>query len=123
MIVLQLVSTLGSSHHDAKSPEAIHELSVELNSLKLSHGGDCRDEVNLYRIVEGTKWNVESVGSTVGKESLQNKSACSLASVGGLQDVIEEIHEIIQLALRSTPLIQGMYSFGTEIIHITKSKS
>jgi ATP-dependent 26S proteasome regulatory subunit len=109
MLVLQLVSILGLSHHDEKSPEAVHELNVELNNLKLSQDGDCGDEVNLYRIVEGTKWNVESVGSTVEKESSQNKSTCSLASVGGLQDVIEEICEIIQLALRSTPLVQGMY--------------
>jgi ATP-dependent 26S proteasome regulatory subunit len=64
--------------------------------------------------VEGTKWNVESTGSVNKKESSKNESACSLSSVGGLQNVIEEIHEIIQLSLQNTSLVQGMYSFGTK---------
>lgn len=120
VLVLQLVSVLGFSHHDEKSPEDVHELNVELNNLKLSPDSDCGDEVNLYRIVEGTKWNIESVCSTAENECSQNKSTSSLALVGGLQDVIEEIREIIQLALKNTPLVQGLYSFGAKVFHITK---
>ncbi|XP_021917204.1 spermatogenesis-associated protein 5 isoform X1 [Zootermopsis nevadensis] len=100
-----LKDKLGMSHLGKNSPEAVHELNVELNNLKLSQDDDCGDDENLYRIVEGTKW---TVGSAVKKESSQDKPSCSLASVGGLQDVIEEIHEIIQLALRSSPLVQGL---------------
>jgi ATP-dependent 26S proteasome regulatory subunit len=100
------VYILGSSQHE-RSLEAVHQLTEELNDLQLS--GNL-----LYRIVEGTKWDVELIGSVDKRESSKNESACSLSSIGGLQNVIEEIHEIIQLALRNTPLVQGVYWFGTE---------
>jgi hypothetical protein len=100
----------GSSQHDGKCLEDVHQLTKELNDLQLSQGGGCGDEVNLlYRIVEGTKWNVELIGSADKKESAKNESACSLSSIGGLQNVIEEINEIIQLALDNIFLVQGVY--------------
>jgi len=85
-------------------------------NLKLSQDGGCEDEVNLlYKTVEGTKWNVELVGSVNQKESSQNENNCSLALVGGLQNVIEELREIIQFALKGSPLVQGMYCFGSKL--------
>jgi hypothetical protein len=103
----------GSSQH--RSLGAVHQLTEEMNDLQLSDGYG--DEGNLlYRVVEGTKWNVELTGSVDKKESSKNESACSLSSIGGLQNVIEEIHEIIQLALQNTPLVQGVYCFGTETL-------
>lgn len=107
----------GSSQHDDKSLEAVHQLTEELNDLQLSQDAGCGGEVNLfYRVVEGTKWNIELIGSVDKKESANNESACSLSSIGGLQNVIEEIHEIIQLALQNVFLIQGVYCFGTETL-------
>lgn len=86
-----------------------------MNDLQLSQDAGCGDEVNLfYRVVEGTEWNVELIGSVDKKESTKNENACSLSSIGGLQNVIEEIHEIIQLALHNVFLVQGVYCFGTE---------
>jgi hypothetical protein len=100
------------SHHYERSPEVVGQLTEELHNLKLSQDGGHEDEVNLlYRTVEGTKWNVESAGSLDQKETSQNESNCSLALVGGLQNVIEEIREIIQLALKGSPLVRGMYWF------------
>lgn len=111
----------GSSQH--KSLEAVHQLTEELNDLQLSADVGRGNEGNLlYRVVEGTKWNVELIGSVDKKESSKNESACSLSSIGGLQNVIEEIHEIIQLALQNTPLVQGVYCFGTETSHNTVQK-
>lgn len=111
IIVLQLVYISGSSQHD-KSVEAVHQLTEELNDLQLSQDAGCGGEVNLfYKVVEGTQWNVELIGS-IGKK----ESACSLSSIGGLQNVIEEIHEIIQLALQNLFLVQGVYCFGTETL-------
>lgn len=104
------------SQHFERPPEAVSQLTEELHSLKLSQDGDHEheDEVNLlYRTGEGTKWNVESAGFLDQKENSQNESNCSLALVGGLQNVIEEIREIIQLALKGSPLVQGMYCFGS----------
>jgi ATP-dependent 26S proteasome regulatory subunit len=113
----------GSSQHDDTSLETLHQVTEELNDLQLSQDGGCVDEVNLfYRIVEGTKWNVELIGSLDKKESSKNESACSLSSIGGLQNVIEEIHEIIQLALKNTSLIQGVYCFGTETFTLQSLK-
>jgi hypothetical protein len=105
----------GSSQHDGECLEAVHQLTEELNDLQLSQDDGCGDEVNLlYRIVEGTKWNVELIGSADKKESSKNESACSLSLIGGLQNVIEEIHEIIQLALENIFIVQGVYCFVTE---------
>ncbi|XP_023716212.1 ATPase family protein 2 homolog isoform X3 [Cryptotermes secundus] len=99
----------GSSQHDDKSVEAVHQLTEELNDLQLSQDAGCGGEVNLfYRVVEGTEWNVELIGSVDKKESAKNESVCSLSSIGGLQNVIEEIHEIIQLALQNVFLVQGL---------------
>jgi hypothetical protein len=94
------------------SSEGVGQLTEELHILKLSQDGGCEDEVNLlYKIVEGTKWNVESVGALDQKGSSQNENNCSLALIGGLQKVIEELREIIQFALKGSPLVQGMYCF------------
>jgi hypothetical protein len=101
----------GLSHHQ-RSPEAFGMLAEEMHNLKLSQDGGCEDAV-FYRTVEGTKWNVESAGSLDQKESSQNDYNCSLSLVGGLQNVIEEIREIIQLALKGSPLVQGMYCLGS----------
>jgi ATP-dependent 26S proteasome regulatory subunit len=80
----------------------------------LSQDGGCDNEVNLlYKTVEGTKWNIESVGAVDQKESSQNENNCSLALVGGLQNVIKELREIMQFALKGSPLFQGMYGFGS----------
>jgi len=102
------------SHHYRRSPECVGQLTEELYNLKLLHDGGCEDEVNLlYKTMEGTKWNVESMGAVDQKESSQNENNCSLALVGGLQNVIEELCEIIQFALKGSPLVQGMYCFGS----------
>ena len=102
------------SHHYGRSPEGVGQLTEELHTLKLSQDGSCEDEVNLlYKTVEGTKWNVQLVGAVDQKESSQNENNCSLALVGGLQNVIEELREIIQFALQGSPLVQGMYYFGS----------
>lgn len=69
-----------------------------------------------YRVVEGTEWSVELIGSVDKKESAKKESSGSLSSIGGLQNVIEEIHEIIQLALQNLFLVQGVYCFGTETL-------
>jgi hypothetical protein len=112
----------GLSQLDGKSLEAVHQLTEELNDLQLLQDGGCGGEVNLfYRVVEGTKWNVELIGSVDKRERAKNESACILSTIGGLQNVIEEIHEIIQLALQNTFLVQGVYCFGTE--SLTQSKS
>jgi len=80
----------------------------------LSQDDGCEDEVNLlYKTVEGTKWNVESVAAVDKKETSQNENNRSLALVGGLQNVIEELREIIQFTLKGSPLVQGMYCFGS----------
>jgi hypothetical protein len=122
LLVLQLIYISGLSHPDEKPP-GLHELTEELNYLKLSQDGNRGDEVNfLYRIVEGTKWNVESVGP-IDKKNLQSKSASSLSFIGGLQNVIEEVCEIIQLALSSTSLVQGLYCFGPKAFCLTKFKT
>lgn len=90
------------------------QLIEELYNLKLSQDGGCEDEVNLlYKTVEETKWNVETLGAVDQKESSQNENNCSLALVGGLQNVIEELCEIIKFALKGSPLFQGMYCFGS----------
>jgi hypothetical protein len=107
----------GSSQFDDTSLEAVHQLTKELNDLQLSQDSGCGGEMNLfYRVVEGTKWNVELIGSVDKKGSAKNESACSLSSIGGLQNVIEEIHEIIQLALQNVFLVQGVYYFRTETL-------
>lgn len=102
------------SRHYGRSPECVGQLTEELYNLKLSEDGGCEDEVNLlYKTMEGTKWNVKSMGAVDQKESSQNENKCSLALVGGLQNVIEELCEIIQFALKGSPLVQGMYCFGS----------
>lgn len=86
------------------SPDTISELSEEVRKLTISP--DVASE--FCRIVDSTKWIIESPKSCDKREDEQSISACALSSIGGLQCVIEELRDIIQLALRSASLVQGL---------------
>ena len=87
------------------------ELTEGLEKLTLHTDELEKDTEVYYRIMEETVWHIQTAKSALESDNSVDKSLCRLTAIGGLNEVIEEISEIIELALRNTPVVQGWWQY------------
>ncbi|KAJ9580555.1 hypothetical protein L9F63_024266 [Diploptera punctata] len=74
------------------------------------------DEDIYYRVVEETRWNIKTVNSSSEEENSTERPLNRLSTIGGLDNVIEEVRKIIEVALTNTELITMRFNLWRGIL-------